>query len=119
MLDDFCKVRESLSVGKPYTFLEPPTGKASDRLYGGYLYWQVGKKEVDHYHRIKPGQEMLIQLTTRDLDRSRAKRLLEKDQDVLWRIQVRRGFLPTSQGPKSATAVIGVEFNTGAIEKEV
>ena len=34
---------------------------------------------------------------------------------MLWRVRVRRGLMSTSVGPKSATAVIGVQFSSGAL----
>ena len=60
---------------------------------------------------------MMIVLTTRVEDRDRVQRLLARPQDALWPVQVRRGFLPTRDGARSATAVIGVDFNTSAIQK--
>lgn len=120
--DDFCnfREREGLSVGKPYTFIEPLGKDASARFYGAYAQWQVGLRipeTKDHFYRVRPGEEMLIKLTTRDKDRNRARQLVENPQDVMWRVQVRRGFMPTRHGPKSATCVVGVLFNTAAVEK--
>jgi hypothetical protein len=60
---------------------------------------------------------MIVHLTTGPKDRKSVRWFLEHPQDMVWRVQVRRGLMSTSNGPRSATAVIGVVFNTAALEK--
>ena len=42
---------------------------------------------------------------------------LQHPQEMIWHVQVRRGLMSAASGLKSATAVIGVRFNSGAVDK--
>jgi len=46
------------------------------------------------------------------------QRLANSREELLWRVQVRRGFVEVRGSQVSATAVVGVEFNTKAIDRE-
>jgi phage FluMu protein Com len=120
MHQDFCYFREASSAARPYTFLQPLSARGGERLYGGQLEWALldhgREKLVNQAQRLRPGQEMVIRLTTRSDDSARAQWMKDHPQDLLWRVQVRRGLVNTRQGQKSATAVIGVQFNSSAIE---
>ena len=57
-------------------------------------------------------------LTTYDKYQPRIRALVNSRELLLWRVQVRRGFVPVHGKDVSATAVIGVEFTSAQIEKE-
>jgi phage FluMu protein Com len=100
----------------PYTFLD--TGK--EQLYGGYLEWWKlagGKKEqMPRGYNLGPGEEMLIQVIINDKYRKQVKAAAKSKEPLVWRVQVRRGFVTVNQKPVSATAVIGVEFTANEID---
>jgi phage FluMu protein Com len=115
---DFLKV----SLGgktMPYTFLESRNFKS---LYGGHLAFQRGEggdKTIDG--ALKPGQEEDVLVTTRgDNSKEIVQRIVQsKNENLLWRIQVRRGLVPSDGQPVSATAVIGVQFSARDIGKGI
>jgi DNA-directed RNA polymerase subunit RPC12/RpoP len=96
-----------------YTFLEAKD-RSQGRLYGGKFHWVP---PAEQNQPLRPGQHMIVQLTTGPKDRTSVRWFLEHPQEMVWRVQVRRGLMSTSNGLRSATAVIGVVFNIAAVEK--
>ena len=77
----------------------------------------AGKEEIFN-GEIGPGQEELIRISTGPKYKADIRRIAESRENLVWRVQVRRGFVDVRGVPVSATAVVGVEFNAGAIAKE-
>ncbi len=116
---------------RPYTYLDG--GKRVGKLYGGFLEFfkgpndqrvgervddQLNNKERELSSIIRPGQDIYIQLTTADKYRdAQVRELLKTAGPLVWRVQFRRGLVSVRDQRLSATAVIGVEFFTRAIEK--
>ncbi|MBX9681309.1 MAG: hypothetical protein K2X38_21340 [Gemmataceae bacterium] len=112
--DSFLKASETRD--KPYTYLE---GNSGGNLVGGYL--EVKRiKGGDDEGNLGPSDEAFFRVTTTDRpdDRLMAKKIADRTEPVVWRVQVRRGFVNFRGRPVSATAVIGVRFNPTTIEKE-
>lgn len=99
---------------KPYTFLE--VLGTSHRLYGGQ--WQTNGGSQEFPGRLGPGQQMKAYLTTDRRDGPKVRGLDNSRGPLLWRVQVRRGFIRYQGKDVSATAVIGVEFHFQDIEKD-
>jgi hypothetical protein len=109
--------RKTKGPANIYTFLE--VGK-KDRFYGGYLEYRKGppgKEEAYPNGILRPGQEMVALLTTEDKYRKDVRTVMKSQGPLLWRVQVRRGLLPFGDAQRSATAVVGIEFGTGSIER--
>jgi hypothetical protein len=100
-----------LKIGS-YTYLEL-LGKR-ERIYGGQ--WLATRKSLPFAGRLGPGEEMLVQLTTNP-DAARVKAIKPADR-LLWRLQVRRGFVQVRGKDVSATAVIGVEFSPRDMDQQ-
>lgn len=111
-LPDFFVNMNYHKANKPYTYLDPGVEKLC--CYGGYVEF----KGKDPQGYLRPGEEMITDLTTDLKDRDKTVEMVKSNQPLVWRVQVRRGMVKTSQGMQSATAVIGVEFTSAAIEKE-
>jgi hypothetical protein len=98
----------------PYGFLT-----VDKKNYFGPLDWQprglnrsrVVVKGQDHNTELKPGEEMTTFLCTDPEDRVPAA-LKKAKGPFLWRVQVRRGLVKVGDKEVSATAVVGVPFNT-------
>lgn len=103
--------RAGMDAVRPYTFLE----SGEEKIYGGFASWRRQGKTFDGV--LGPGEEMMVTLSTMDQQRPQVRRVLQRDGPHLWRLHVRRGFIDVRDEPHSATAVIGVEFPTSAIEK--
>jgi len=108
--DSFGKHTEKGQV--PYTFLD--TGK--DKFYGGYVEWRKNGHK-DRSGIIGPGEENITLLTTYDKYRKSIPALLRSREQLVWRVQVRRGFFNLSGKDVSTTGVVGVIFSPQAIEK--
>jgi DNA-directed RNA polymerase subunit RPC12/RpoP len=93
---------------KPYTFLEIGP---KERVYGGQ--WSTTRAG-----RLGPGEDMTATLTTAPLDADQRKALRASHGPLLWRVQVRRGFVQVRERDISATAVVGVEFQGRDVRKE-
>lgn len=111
--EDFARSRQGFST---YIYLEPKGAAKVQRLYGGDFDWPNGDKDK----LLAPGQHMLIQLSTGDNaeDQKLVRSFLKQPQEMVWRVHVRRGLMAAASGMKSATAVIGVQFNTAAVEQK-
>ena len=120
--EEFAQPKNNFSS---YIFLEPtiPDAKVRlpQRLYGGRLQWALledGKERAtDQSQLLRPGQHMLVRLTSSEKDRASVQWFLKHPQEMVWRVRVRRGLMATASGLKSATAVIGVQFNSGLVDK--
>jgi hypothetical protein len=103
---------------RSYTFLDTGT----KQLYGAYLDWwklNNGKKEpMKRGYNLGPGETMLIQVNSMDKYRKEVKAATESQRPLVWRVQVRRGFVSVNNKSISATAVVGVEFTAKEIELE-
>jgi hypothetical protein len=104
---------------KPYTYLQ--AGDNHEPIFGGFLQWikctAADRQPCDGV--IGPGEELLVKLTTAGKEENRAivRAILHSNVRMLWRVQVRRGFLPVHGKNVSATAVIGVRFSPRDIER--
>jgi hypothetical protein len=101
----------------PYTYLD----LGQKKIYGGFPEWLRGPegKEERFGGDIAPGQEELIRIVTSPKFKDDVKRIANSQATLLWRVQVRRGFVETRAGNQvSATAVVGVEFSAQDIIKE-
>jgi hypothetical protein len=119
--DDYLKYSaKSLDRGGPYTFLER-VSKEKLRIYGGNLEWFKGAPghEKTFDGEIGPGEEATIHLVSDVKYRNReVASFLNAAEKLVWRVQVRRGFVPVDGKQISATTVIGVEFTARDILKE-
>jgi hypothetical protein len=98
----------------PYTFLETAKRDRS-RVYGGK--WQTVQGDEASGERLGPGESTTVQLTTDSWDRDPVARLKNYQGRLLWRVQVRRGLVPYKGEEVSTTAVVGVEFDSVAIQQ--
>jgi hypothetical protein len=101
----------------PYTYLD----WARKKLYGGFAEWLRGPegKEEPFGGDIGPGQEELVRIVTMPRFKDDVQRITASRDALIWRVQVRRGFVETRGGNQvSATAVVGVAFNAQDIQKE-
>lgn len=119
--DDFLDLPEKNAAkgGANYTFLDA----GSNRRYYGSFADREGPPDIDDFAGdIGPGQEETIRITTYPLnpktDKAELRRLANSPDPLLWRIQVRRGFVNVRGNSISATTVIGVSFNAREIAKE-
>ena len=113
--------KKSLDSGRPYTFLERLSKEKLKPIYGGDLEWLKGApgQERPFDGDIGPGDEAIIQLTTEADYRNReVANVMKSTEKLLWRVQVRRGFVPVDGKQIAATTVIGVEFTARDIVKE-
>ena len=100
----------------PYTYLD----WSQKKLYGGYPETLEGAegKEEPFNGEIGPGQDELVRLVTDSRYKADVPRLAASQDELVWRVQMRRGFVDVRGSQVSATAVVGVEFNAGAIETD-
>jgi hypothetical protein len=112
---DFLKVAPGNKGAMPYTFLD---SQNYVRLYGGHLAFQRGGADDKTIEGdLQPGQEEDILLTTKD-NKAVVEKIVEaKNENLTWRVQLRRGFVAHRGQKVSTTAVIGVVFNSKEIEK--
>jgi hypothetical protein len=100
---------------RPYSYLD-----ARGNEIFGFPEWRRGPsgKEEAFGGEIGPGQEELVRIVTYAKYKNDVKQLAESSGPLTWRVQVRRGLVPTRNGKVSATAVIGVQFTGQEIEKQ-
>jgi hypothetical protein len=98
----------------PYTFLDSRS-QSFPRLYGGHLAFQRDDNLTDE-GLLKPGQEEDVRITTRD-NKPVVQKILESNEAMIWRVQLRRGVVDHREHKLSVTAVIGVVFNARDIER--
>lgn len=102
---------------RPYAYLDIGS---QGKLYGGYLRYlkAPNAKDEERDGLIGPGQAIYVQVTTPDKYRDGlVKAALKSQGPMVWRVHFRRGLVAVQNRSVSATAVIGVEFPTAAIEK--
>lgn len=113
--DKYLEVTSKRNSAKPYTFLE---SRDFHRLYGGYLEWRKDGKQIDWRQAdLRPGEQEQVLLSTMDKDRKTVRKLAASDDKLLWRVQVRRGFVEYRGKQVPATAVIGVRFSPSQIAR--
>ncbi|MCI0379327.1 MAG: hypothetical protein L0215_17090 [Gemmataceae bacterium] len=95
----------------PYTYLD----WSQKRIFGGFL--QFFKDDELISGELAPGQTALVKITTVSEFKNDVPKILKSGEDLVWRVQVRRGFVDVRGKQISATAVIGVEFNAKAIQR--
>jgi hypothetical protein len=102
---------------KPYTYvaLGPDPGQ---RIYGAYLDrlkkpGPKGRGRSDNV--LRPGEAMVVRLGTDSRYKPLVDRLDRPRGPILWRIQLRRGFVQVHGKDVSATAVVGVRIDPGDI----
>ena len=103
-----------------YTFLE--FGK--QKVYGGRLsyhktqgFWANLRDFVGQAPPFEgvldPGEEMVATLATAPRDEGAVRKLNDYRGPMLWRLEVRRGLVEVGGKTVSATAVVGVDFDSG------
>jgi DNA-directed RNA polymerase subunit RPC12/RpoP len=110
-----------------YTFLE--FGK--HKIYGGRLsyhktqgFWAnirdfLGKDPKPPFEGIlDPGEEMVATLSTSPRDEGVVRKLSDYRGPMLWRLEVRRGLVEIGGRAVSATAVVGVAFDSGLLLRD-
>jgi len=92
----------------------------SDRVrftpYQKLIVLDVPDDKLDDDGELRPGQEEEIRLTTKE-NKEVIKNIVDSDENLTWRVQLRRGLVDHRGQKVSATAVIGVQFNAKAIKK--
>jgi hypothetical protein len=114
-LPDFFADPRTFRPNQPYTFLD-----AGDNtyLFGAFVRYQRGEKDGPFADgRLHSGQEMVAVLTTAPELRAQLNTILKSSRDLVWRVQIRRGLVMVDEVPRSATAVVGVEFSTRDIDR--
>jgi hypothetical protein len=116
----FVKVNWSRKDEKPYTFLESQS-QSVDHLYGAYLSFhkdRLGLDEASSTAVLDPRKETTIVLTTETAYREKhVANVVNSNDEYLWRVRVRRGFVNVDGRDVSATMVIGVDFSSSEIER--
>jgi hypothetical protein len=123
MSDQFLKYSDSsMDSGRPYTFLERLSKTQPSRAYGGTLelHPAVAGRGQDFNGELEPGAEAIVHLTSdAKLRDDVIPDMVKATERLLWRVQVRRGLVEVDDKMVSATAVVGVEFSSKDIIKEV
>jgi hypothetical protein len=104
---------------KPYSYvaLGPDPGQ---RIYGAYLEY-LKKPQSQRGGRFDgvlwPGEAVVVRLGTDPKYKPLVDRLDRPRGPILWRVQVRRGFVQVHGKDVSATAVVGVRLDPAAIPR--
>ncbi|MCI0458661.1 MAG: hypothetical protein L0Z62_16995 [Gemmataceae bacterium] len=99
---------------KPYTFLKVEDSAA----YGGYVEpVTMPQRKGPPSGVLYPDEQAVVKLRTYPRYTKVIQRLDRYRGEVLWRVQVRRGFVPVQGKDVSATAVIGVRIDSSAIPR--
>lgn len=101
---------------KPYTFLR----FGDETAYGGYVEpVKSPKRDAKHPFTgvLLPGEEATVRLRTHPRNTGAIERLDRFKGPVVWRVQVRRGFVKVKDRDVSATAVIGVRIDPANIPR--
>lgn len=103
---------------RPYSYLD---GGQLGKAYGGFLRYfkgSPGQQQEESRGVIGPGQEVFIEITTAVKHRDALiKSMMSSRRPLVWRVHFRRGLVAVRDRNVPASAVIGVEFSTSAIEK--
>jgi hypothetical protein len=110
--DEYMKFsRKTMDRGMPYTFLERLHRDKLARIYGGNLEWYQNGRQVPGGFDIGPGEEATIHLISElDYRKREVTNFLAAKERLVWRVQVRQGFVNVEGKDVSATTVIGIEF---------
>jgi hypothetical protein len=91
------------------------------RFFGGPLYWRPGTNPATRdsiagqvYRVLRPDEESTTVLCT-DPEDHVGQFLADYHGPLVWRIQVRRGFVRVRDREISATAVVGVRFTSADV----
>ncbi|MCI0639694.1 MAG: hypothetical protein L0Y72_05350 [Gemmataceae bacterium] len=109
MSDEFLRYAKGREL--PYTYLD----WSQKKLFGGFL--QFFKDDEPTSAELAPGQSALVKITTVSEFKNDVPKILKSGEDLVWRVQVRRGFVDVRGKQISATTVIGVEFNAKSIQR--
>lgn len=105
----------------PYMFLEA----GEKRYYGGAVHFQKRgddspreyvKGQEDNDQELKPGQQTTTVVCTAPED-DVPKKLASYRGKLLWRVQLRRGFVQVGNTDYPVTGVIGVEFTMNDVQR--
>jgi hypothetical protein len=112
---------------EPYTYLEV----GSKKFYGGPAgFYDLDLDRVNKsgnaneyivgqdFRQLKPGEEMETFICTDPTDEKWQQALAKHDGEYLWRVQVRRGSVLHEGRRIPCTAVLGVQFTKGDIDKQ-
>lgn len=105
---------------EPYSFVETKSHNFAN-LYGAYLGYLKNVEDTEEPRGealLRPGQETTIVLKTYENHEKQITKLVAAKENLVWRVQVRRGLVKYKNRDVSTTAVIGVEFNAGSVETE-
>jgi hypothetical protein len=119
--DSWLRYDPNKAGNEPYTFLQSES-KTLSPIYGAFLRYQKsfdGKEEHAETYAIGPHEQSFMVLqTTRAYRDVHVAKIVKSDDNYLWRVRVRRGFVKKNGKDVSATAVIGVEFSASEIERD-
>jgi hypothetical protein len=116
MHPNFIKIMPGVKASMPYSFLKSNSAKFRP-LYDEHLaFRRSADPDLTDDGELRPGQEEDLLLTTRG-NKDMVKNIVASNEDMTWRVQLRRGFVDHRGHKVSATAVIGVQFNTSEIRK--
>jgi hypothetical protein len=111
---NFLKKTQGAKIGMPYSFIDSSKFK---RIYDQRLEFKRGADDkLDEEGELRPGQEEEIRLTTKE-NKEVVKNIVDSDENMTWRVQLRRGLVDHRGHKVSATAIIGVQFNAKAIKR--
>jgi hypothetical protein len=108
---------------KPYTFLEI----GGQRFYGGPLARHQAfpaadssgedliQGQEDDQLPLEPGQARRTVISSDPHDRQILAQFAQESKNCQWRVHLRRGLVSTRDGEVSATAVVGVRFNSAEV----
>lgn len=113
--DFYVRYKPSEGGSEPYTYLESKSREVAN-IYGGFLEFQTTRGEKAD-GMLGPNDESLFILTTMPNYHPFVKTIAKTNDEYLWRVQVRRGFVKYRNKDVSATAVFGVEFTSQQIER--
>jgi hypothetical protein len=109
-------IPRGLDTPVPYSYVEI----GDHHIYGGEVAWESGprrpgKQGFDGV--LFPGEQGTLAVRTYLRDRRLVEKLDTYRGPVLWRVQVRRGFVEVNGRDVSATAVIGVRLDSADIPR--
>ncbi len=113
MHPDFLQpIKGKTTIAQPYTFLH---SRAFVPLYGGRVeFARLGEEGKTNEGDLQPGQQETVLVIAPHND-AVVKKIVESNENLTWRVQLRRGLVRVDGRDVSATAVIGVQFNAREI----
>jgi hypothetical protein len=118
MHPNFIKFTPGLKASMPYSFLKSNSAKFRPIYDEQLAFKRPGDAELsgEDKSELLPGEEEDLLLTTRG-NKDMVKNIVASNEDMTWRVQLRRGFVDHRGHKVSATAVVGVQFNASEIRK--